>query len=69
MEDFSKRNMREFGRYLGIGIWGLCTAATVAHSFNYPEHPVITCMAVVSAIGAVVAILSLIKDAKEKEQK
>lgn len=69
MEDFSKRNMREFVRYFGIGIWGLCTAATVAHSFNFPEHPVITCMAGISAVGAVVAIISLIKDAKEKEKK
>ena len=67
MEDFSKRNMREFVGYISLGIWGMATAATAAHAWNFKEHIFISCAALVAVIGTAVAIFKLAKTVKKKD--
>jgi uncharacterized membrane protein YeaQ/YmgE (transglycosylase-associated protein family) len=67
MEDFSKRNMREFVGYISLGIWGMATAATAAHAWNFKEHGFITCAAIVSVIGTIISIVKLAKTVKKED--
>ena len=56
-----KTRMTLFVKYLLLGLWGLATAATVAHVWNIREDLFFTLTAVVTLAGVIMAIVKRIQ--------